>query len=218
MLAGVKKIHEGGWLLAKSHLRNILVREAPKGRVLPWLEQKVLRLKNPKLSRLNWKTITGALCLWLSLDYFRGGEGEIPPYLGGDELLDFFNDPVNKALFLNKTSAALTLLQEYDRNNHSQLFSLYSIDRDDINNNFIGITQAFWTIPKYGKFYIPQEVIEKGTAPNIVYEVAKTTYLVIFSSALQSDMSFEDTDHNQELLEQQAHEFALECGGKPFSE
>ena len=214
MLTGAKRIYDGGWLLAKSHLRNILIREAPKGRVLPWFEQKVLRLKNPKLSRLNWKTITTGLCLWLTLDYYKGEE--IPPYLGGDELLDFFNDPMNKALFLNKTSAALTLLQEYDSSHNSQLFSLYSADRENVSHNFIGITQAFWTIPKYGKFYIPQEIIEKGTALNIVYEVAKATYLVIFGTSSESENNFENFEHNQELLTQQAHEFALECGGMPW--
>ncbi len=214
MLAGVKRTYDGGWLLAKSHLRNSIIREAPKGRVLPWLEQKVLRLKNPKLSRLNWKTITGALCLWLAVDYFRGQEG-IPTYLG-DEVSGFFNNPLNKEKFLDKTVTALKLLQEYDRNNHSQLFSLYSVDRDDINNNFIGITQAFWTIPKYGKFYIPQEIIENGTAENIVYEITKTTYLVIFSSTLESENNFTNREQNQELLQQQAHEFALECGGLPY--
>ncbi|MBI2608446.1 MAG: hypothetical protein HYW47_02475 [Deltaproteobacteria bacterium] len=217
-MAGVKGLGNGKWLLSKSFFKNLLIRDVPNGKWLPAIERTLLRVKNPVISRINFKTVWQSLwiipLLWVFLPP-RESLSSSPTF--GEEIDQYLKNPYNKNQFLSKSLKALSILEKYDEKNNTHLFSLFHVNPQDPYDGVIGIHEYPSTIALSGKFYIHFEIIKNGTAQNIVYEIAEALYIQVFFEMATQEKNSSFGSNSTDTLQEEAEDFARACGGIPFN-
>ncbi|MBI2027841.1 MAG: hypothetical protein HYS98_08610 [Deltaproteobacteria bacterium] len=220
---GLKATQQGGWQASRAYLKSLFIRSEPKGRFLPYLERKVFRLKNPKLSKLNWKTMWALGFIYLLADISTPQASEDTA-----KAVQKFNNIISqeglKERYLQLSESSYELFDQYDKDNNTHVFSLMVKDHHHLEKNFLRFyddaeldnDNECFVFLRNGVFYMPSSILKNGNAKNIVFEIAKHIYILTFSKVADKDSN--PYKNNDEELFADAEKFAYECGGIPFVE
>ena len=222
LFLGLRATKQGGWQASKKYLKSLFVKEEPSGRLATLIDRKILRLKKPVLSKLNWKTMWTLGFLYLVTDIStpqskeEGAERD-------EEFEKMIQEPSSRQKYLKLSEEVYDLFQKYDTENGTKIFSLLLRDHTNLQKNYVrfyktegGDTEldALSTFLRNGTFYLPDFILTRGSAENVVFEIAKHIYELTFIRLIDQDSSPYKDDESE--LVSDAEKFAYECGGIPF--